>query len=58
MIDCLPRIRHKCRKGMRSETSIYPELEVIPEIIGSGALEDTRTASAVEHNVWREQAIY
>ena len=30
-------------KGMRSKTSIYPVFEVIPEKIGTGSSEDTRT---------------
>ena len=34
------------RKGRRSKTSIYPVLEVTPEIIGTGSSEDTRTTSS------------
>ncbi|MCY7422399.1 MAG: hypothetical protein LH478_11725 [Chitinophagaceae bacterium] len=55
LVLMLSRLRDKCGKGMRSETSIYPVFKVIPKIISTGSLEDTRTTPLVflkEGTLW------
>jgi hypothetical protein len=54
LTDVLVRNTYTGTKGKRSKTSIYPVFEVIPEMIGTGSTEDTRTT---QQNIQAERGL-